>query len=148
MEYLDPTSLTALDKELFTDVTAGERYETDILMQACFRDAPAYFIIHLENQSKSESQFGKRMFRYFARLHEKHDVPIYPIVVFSYDKPQLAASHTYRVAFADKVVLDFNYEVIQLNRLDWRSFLQQPNPVASALMAKMNMSLPTDRGSS
>jgi hypothetical protein len=34
--------------------------------------------------------------------------------------------------------------VIQLNRLNWRDFLQQQNPVASALMAKMNIA-PEDR---
>ena len=28
---------------------------------------------------------------------------------------------------------------MQLNRLNWRDFLNQPNPVASALMAKMNI---------
>jgi hypothetical protein len=28
---------------------------------------------------------------------------------------------------------------VQLNRLNWRDFLNQPNPVASALMAKMNI---------
>ncbi|MCA2523750.1 DUF4351 domain-containing protein, partial [Microcystis sp. M61BS1] len=31
------------------------------------------------------------------------------------------------------------YQVVQLNRLNWRDFLNQPNPVASALMAKMNI---------
>ncbi|MCA2612297.1 MAG: DUF4351 domain-containing protein, partial [Microcystis sp. M27BS1] len=35
--------------------------------------------------------------------------------------------------------LEFNYQVVQLNRLNWRDFLNQPNPVASALMAKMNI---------
>lgn len=38
-----------------------------------------------------------------------------------------------------KVILQFNYDVIQLNRLNWRYFVQQQNPVASALMAKMNI---------
>jgi hypothetical protein len=34
--------------------------------------------------------------------------------------------------------IEFNYVAIQLNRLNWRDFLKQPNPVASALMSKMN----------
>ena len=34
--------------------------------------------------------------------------------------------------------------VIQLNQLHWRDFLQQPNPVAAALMAKMQID-PVDR---
>lgn len=37
------------------------------------------------------------------------------------------------------MVLQFNYDVIQLNRLNWREYLQQQNPVASALMTKMNI---------
>jgi hypothetical protein len=35
--------------------------------------------------------------------------------------------------------LQFNYDVIQLNRLNWRDFVRNQNPVASALMAKMNI---------
>jgi len=36
-------------------------------------------------------------------------------------------------------VLDFSFQAIQLNRLNWRDYLRQANPVASALMAKMNI---------
>jgi hypothetical protein len=41
-------------------------------------------------------------------------------------------------------VLEFNYSVIQLNRLHWRDFLRQENPIAAALMAKMQIQ-PEDR---
>lgn len=34
MAYLEPDSVMFLDKEVFTDVTAGERYEADLLVQA------------------------------------------------------------------------------------------------------------------
>nr|WP_198648187.1 DUF4351 domain-containing protein [Cyanothece sp. BG0011] len=79
------------------------------------------------------------MFSYFARLHEKFVLPIYPIVIFSYDYPQKAAENKYEIEFPDFKVLDFNYRVVQLNRLNWRDFIDQPNPVASALMAKMKI---------
>lgn len=36
-------------------------------------------------------------------------------------------------------MLRFNYRVIQLNRLDWRDFVQRPNPVAAALMSRMSI---------
>ena len=36
-------------------------------------------------------------------------------------------------------MLDFSFQAIQLNRLNWRDYLRQANPVASALMAKMNI---------
>jgi predicted transposase/invertase (TIGR01784 family) len=34
-------------------------------------------------------------------------------------------------------VLEFNFTAIQLNRLNWRDFIDRPNPVAAALMSKM-----------
>ncbi len=79
------------------------------------------------------------MFTYFARFHEKFVLPIYPIVIFSYSKPKREAISQYVVDFPDFKVLEFNYQVVQLNRLNWRDFLNQSNPVASALMAKMNI---------
>ena len=144
MAYLEPDSLTFLDKEVFTDITAGERYEADLLVQAKFRDEPSCFLIHVENQAKAQANFSKRMFRYFARLSEKYDLPIYPVVVFSYDQPKLAAANQFRVEFPEWRVLEFNYRMIQLNRLNWRDYLGQANPVASALMAKMQI-VPSDR---
>lgn len=143
-EYLDPNSITFLDKEIFTDVTMGEQYETDLIVQVRFAEKEAYFLIHVENQSSRETGFDRRMFRYFARLYEKFNLPVYPIVIFSYDKPKKAAIAYHKVRFPDFEVLKFNYRVVQLNRLNWRDFLEQKNPVASALMAKMSI-LPEDR---
>ncbi|MCT7951573.1 DUF4351 domain-containing protein [Ancylothrix sp. C2] len=84
------------------------------------------------------------MFRYFARLTEKYRLPVYPIAVLSFNSPRTVQPKVYQVAFPNKVVLQFDYDVIQLNRLNWRDFLRQQNPVASALMAKMNIE-PSDR---
>ena len=144
MAYLEPNSVTFLDKEVFTDVTVGERYEADLLVQAQFRGQSSYFLIHVENQSYNQADFNKRMFRYFARLHEKYALPIYPIVVLSYDRPQKLAESSYLLEFPDFKVLEFNYQVVQLNQLNWRDFLNQPNSIASALMAKMQIR-PKDR---
>ena len=144
MAYLEPDSVTFLDKEVFTDVTAGERYETDLLVQAQFQGKPSCFLIHVENQAAAQANFGKRMFRYFARLYEKYDLPIYPVVMFSYDQPKQAADSKFRIEFPEFNVLGFNYRVIQLNRLNWRDYLGQANPIASALMAKMQIA-PIDR---
>lgn len=58
-----------LDKELFTDVTAGEQYEADLIAKVRFR-AQEFYLIHVENQAKAQSNFGARI-RYFARLNEK-----------------------------------------------------------------------------
>jgi predicted transposase YdaD len=137
--YLEPETLTFIDKEVFTDVTAGAQYEADLVAQVRFRSQESFFLIHVENQAKAQSDFSRRMFRYFARLYEKFALPVYPIALFSYDIPQRPEPNYHLVSFPDFEVLKLNYRVIQLNRLNWRDFLNQQNPVASALMAKMNI---------
>ena len=137
--YLQPDSVVFLDKELFTDIAGRERREADIVVKAQFRDRPTFFLIHIEHQSEAQADFSRRMFRYFTRLYEKYELPVYPIVIFSYDAPLREEPTSHRVAFSDITVLNFTYRVIQLNHLHWRDFLRQPNPVASALIAKMGI---------
>ncbi|MDJ1181374.1 DUF4351 domain-containing protein [Roseofilum sp. BLCC_M91] len=144
INYIDTQSIILLDKEVFTDVTEGEKHESDLIFQVKFRGKPSYFLVHVEAQSSSKKDFERRMFVYFARLHEKFALPVYPIVLFSYDTPLKEAKNKYKVTFPDLNVLQFNYQVVQLNRLNWRDFLNQPNPIASALMAKMRID-PQDR---
>lgn len=141
-EYLEPDSIEFLDKEVYTDVTAGERHEVDLAVKARFKGQESFFLIHVEPESsrrRKRGMFGKRMFGYFARLSGDHDLPVYPIAILTYDKPKNPELDFYRVAFPDKVVLEFHFTVIQLNRLNWREFLRHDNPVASALMAKMGV---------
>ena len=139
---IDRDSIQFLPQEVFTDVTSGEKKEIDLLVQCRFQQQDTCFLIHVENQSYTETAFAKRMFKYFARLHEKYDLPIYPVVIFSFDEPKRAEPQNYSVTFSDLKVLEFQFVAIQLNRLNWRDFLTQSNPVAAALMSKMN--IPTD----
>jgi hypothetical protein len=135
--YLEPDSLVFLDKEVFTDVTAGDKHEADIVARAKFRDQEAFFLIHVEDQEEPQEGFPKRMFRYFARLREKYDLPVYPVALFTFSAPQRPEPDSFAVAFPDFTPLEFRFRAIQLSRLHWRDFLRQPNPVASVLMAKM-----------
>jgi hypothetical protein len=136
-KYLEKHSIEFIDKEIFTDVTAGEKREADLIVKCRFLGRETFFLIHIEHQSKREKNFAQRMFFYFARLTEKFDLPVYSIALFSYDKPRTQEKNRYTVEFLDHKALEFNFVVIQLNRLNWRDFLKQENPIASALMAKM-----------
>jgi hypothetical protein len=139
LEYLDIDTITFVNKELFTDVVRGEKKIMDIVAQAQFQQQNYSFLIHIENESSSKTDFNQRLFRYFCNLYLRFDRPIYPIVVFSYDSPQRLDKSNFVIDFPDKQVLNFDYEIIQLNRLNWRDFLQHQNPVAAALMAKMRI---------
>ncbi|WP_420832788.1 hypothetical protein [Nostoc edaphicum] len=50
-----------MDKEVFTDVTAGEQYEADLVVQVKFREQKTFFLVHIENQSYSQADFGRRI---------------------------------------------------------------------------------------
>ena len=142
--YLEADSLVALDKEVFGDVDSEDKYEADLVIKAHFKAQDAFFLIHVEHQSYDQSIFGARMFRYFIRLYEKYKMPVYPIAIFSYDTPYRPEPDKFTISFPNKEVLELRYDVVQLNRLDWRTYLTKPNPIASALMAKMAIA-PADR---
>jgi hypothetical protein len=139
LEYLDTSTITFVNKELFTDVVRGEKKIMDIVVQAQFQQQNYSFLIHIENESSSKTDFNQRLFRYFCNLYLRFDRPIYPIVVFSYDSPQRLDKSNFVIDFPDKQVLNFDYSIVQLNRFDWRDFLKHKNPLAAALMAKMRI---------
>jgi predicted transposase YdaD len=66
LEYLDTNSVNFLDKEIFTDVTQGEKYESDLVAQVKFRGEQSFFLVHIEAQSTARSGFNRRMFNYLA----------------------------------------------------------------------------------
>lgn len=121
------------------DLTSGEEKVIDLLVEVRQAGEAMAFLVHLEAQASSEANFTRRMFFYFARLYQKYLQRVYPIVVFSFDEPYREEPHQHRVAFPSLKVLEFNFESIQLNRLNWRDFLNQQNPVAAALMSKMKI---------
>lgn len=138
--YLDPTSIEFLDKELFTEKPPGEKRNADLVAKARFRGVTAYFLIHVEPESsrrRKRGAFAWRMFDYFAMLTREHRLPVYPVALLSYDTPRDLEADSLRIEFPDKTVLEFRFTVIQLNRLNWRDYLQHDNPAAAALMAKM-----------
>lgn len=136
---IDSDSITFLQQEYFADLVEGEEKVIDLLAEVKQSGREATFLVHVEAQATSEAKFNRRMFYYFARLHQWHNKDIYPIVIFSFDQPYRAEPDAYTVEFPGLRVLDFRFHTIQLNRLNWRDFIDRPNPVAAALMAKMQI---------
>ena len=136
---LDRDSVEFLDKEIFTDVTHGDRHEADIVAKARFQGKELAFLIHVEPQARHEDDFARRMFTYCARLLEKYGIPVYPIALFTFPTPRTQEPSEYKIEFPDLMVLTFKFRVVQLNRLAWRDFLDRTNPIAAALMANMAM---------
>jgi hypothetical protein len=60
----------------------------------------------------------RRMFDYFALIHRKFGLPVYPIAVFSFDRPVAAVPTEYRVNAFDFDPLHFQFRSVQLNRME------------------------------
>jgi hypothetical protein len=112
--------------------------------QVRLRHHPATLLIHLEHQAQADAALDRRMFRYFARLYDRYDQPISPIARCSYPRPRRPAADRHELRAAQRTVLTFQYQVVQLNRMDWRAYLTTSNPAAMALMARMRIA-PEDR---
>ena len=138
-DVLDKDSITFLPQEILTDVRKGEKKIIDVLVQAKYKNETTLFIIHIEHQSYIQKDFSERMFLYFADLFKIYGIPIIPIVIFSHDAPLTIQPASFNISARGKSVMQFDYEVVQLNQLDWQDFVNKQNPVASALMSKMHM---------
>ena len=96
-------------------------------------------LIHIEIQVAKREGFAKRMFKYFASLILKEDLPVIPIAVFAADHVSQKEEPTcYSVTFPFGKVLNYHFFKVELKRLFWRDYLDSKNPVALALMSKMS----------
>jgi hypothetical protein len=136
---IDPESIRFMPQEYFADLVEGDEKIIDLLIEVKLFGQDTTFLFHIEAQSYSESKINRRMFYYLARLHQNYVKAIYPIVIFSFDQPYRAENNTFKIEFPNLKVLEFRFHAIQLNRLNWRDYIDRPNPVAAALMSKMKV---------
>ena len=137
--YLEPNSISFLEQASLKDVNNRKRDENNLVVKAKFREQESFFLIYWDNHEQASEDFSQQVFHYFSYLYKQYGLPVYPIAIFADDEPDSLQPNSYQVKFHDQVVLEFNYALIQLNHLSWRNFWRQHNPVASALMARMNM---------
>ncbi|AGE21877.1 hypothetical protein GHH_c13400 [Geobacillus sp. GHH01] len=135
-EHIDFRHLSFLSEELFTDVTAGEKYRVDLLVETKLKGEDGLIIVHIENQSYVQPSFPERMFIYFSRLFEKYRTNIVPIAVFSYDAIRdETSSFTLQLPFGN--ILHFRFFTVELRKQNWRNYIRSENPIAAALLSKM-----------
>lgn len=136
---IDPDSIEFVDKEIFAPFLQSQEYEVDILVKCKIAGEQRFVIIHIENQAKKQGGFGGRMFDYFVVVRAKFGLRIYPIALLSYDKPKNVDSNLYTETEFGMEVVRYQFQTIQLNRLKWQDYIGNGNPVAVALMTKMNV---------
>ncbi len=142
---LDRRQVELLDKELiWIRRRFGKAKFVDLVAKVTLKGAPGFILVHVEHQARRDPAIARRMFLYAAWLLERYGLPVWPVLLTSYAQPRRAEPDRYEMTVRGKPIITFHYSVVQLNRLDWRDFLEHPNPVAAALMARMNIA-PGDR---
>jgi predicted transposase YdaD len=142
---LDRRHVELLDKELIWIRRHFRKAKfVDLVAKVKLKGTPGFILIHIEHQARRDPAMARRMFLYAAWLLERYGLPVWPVLLTSYAQPRRAEPNRYEMAVRGKPIITFHYTVVQLNRLDWRDFLAQPNPVTAALMVRMNLA-PADR---
>jgi len=142
---LKPGRIELLDKELLESAGRSARPRfVDLVAKVQFRRQAGFVLVHVEHWSSRRSDARRRMFFYAARLMEERRLPVYPVLLTSYDRPLSREPDRYVVEVRGLRVVEFGFRVVQLNRLGWRDYARKPNPAAAALMARMRIA-PVDR---
>lgn len=134
---IDYSSLQFLSQEIVTDLAEGEKHYVDILAEVKIKSENGCILIHVEPQSYRQKNFNRRMFKYFCRLFLKHNKKILPIALFSHDS-LVNEENSFEVSFPFLEVMRFEFFKVQLKRIPWRAYIRSDNPVAAALLSKMN----------
>ncbi len=123
----------------------GERSRrADLVARARLRGASqeTFFLVHVEHEANNKDPLGfpRRMLQYALYLHDTTGLEVYPIALVSYAAPKRPLSDRFELFGPDgHQIFCFHYRLIQLNRLSWRDYTRNPNPVAAALMSRMGI---------
>ena len=144
-DKLDFENLEFLDKEIFLyGVSKNEKNYVDLVCKAPMLDEnkeSKLILIHVEIQSTKDNNMARRMFNYCCQLRLREDLDIIPIVLFADNfKWKKEVKNYYDMDYNNKKYLHFEYEQIKLLHLDAKDYLNNANPLAQALMAKMDLS--------
>jgi len=138
---LSQATIHFLDKELIRQQGGLRKTKlVDLVARVKLGQGEGFVLLHIEHQARRERDIGRRLFLYAAWLMQRYGLPVYPILLTSYDQPREPEPSRYEMAVSGFRVLDFRFRVVQLNRLNWRSYARTRNPAAAALMAKMRIS--------
>ena len=135
-QLLDRNHLKFSPQEVIPDILEKNKHVVDILVETRLRDEEGVVLVHVENQAQRDPKYNQKMFLYFCALYQKYRRKILPIVVYAHDS-EIEERSSYSLGFSFHRAIRFEFLPVHLKRLDWRQFIQQPNPVAAALLSKM-----------
>jgi hypothetical protein len=138
---IDFSRVEFLREEYFTDLPRGKRRLLDLVVKVgLLAGGEKFVLVHVEFEaSRKERQFPLAMYLRHCQLFLRHRTPIIPIAMFTDDAVwKTPVPDFFELNLSGKTYVRFEYHLIKLKHLDYRRFLKSQNPLAYALMAKMN----------
>lgn len=142
-ELMDFSTVEFLRDEHFTDVPRGRKKQMDLVARVRLKDGGfRCVLVHFEFESRRLTvDFGDRFFQYFCQLYLRHRVPVVAVAVFTgKGTAKTTIPESFELRLTERCGVKYDFHVVNLSQLDYRSFLESNNPLAYALMAKMNWS--------
>jgi hypothetical protein len=126
------------NKEVFKSFPDGMRREPDVVaLVRTWEGDPEIVVVHIEAQSKTELDFGRRMFEYYSLLWLQFDAPVFPIVLYVKEGGRQGLSTAeYRRELFGREIVRFRYASVALARLSAQEYLGK-GPLGTALSSLM-----------
>jgi len=127
-----------LDKELgVMNPNPGRKSATkfvDKLAKVFLRDGTEEWVLcHVEVQGANDKEFAKRMFKYYARIFDRHDRPLTAIAIFTgKDGKKLPGMYVRKYEGAELI---YKYNTLCILDYEDRSLAENPNPFALVILA-------------
>lgn len=139
---IDFRKVEFLDKEHFTDLVKGRKRVLDLVAKVgLLAGGEEFVLVHIEFESSRPGlDFAERMFQYHCQLYLRHRKPIVPVVLFTDDAkwPLSDLKTSFELSFEGRSYSRFEYVALKLRNIDHRKYLRSHNPLAYALMCKMD----------
>ncbi len=146
-DRLDLSRVQWLEQELMPDPPDGERHVVDSVAKLTTREpvgGACLALVHVEIESPDRTTLLKpRLPRYYNHLHERHGLPVLPIVVYLKVGLDGIGVDTVVETFWELEVNTFRYLYVGLPGLEAESYLRGDNWLGVALSALMK--LPKDK---
>src|SRR5207245_6215643 len=122
------TRFSSSTRNSFARGASGDRPSWWIRVR--FHGEESFILVHVEHQGRRKSDTARRLFLYAAWLMDRYSLPVYPVLVTSYDRPHSLEPDRFVMEVRGLQVLDFRFRVVQLNRLNWRDYVRLKKPAA------------------
>ena len=156
------------DKESFTDIPAGFRRQSDLVLKLRERDGGrALFILLIEVEDRQgrtrpvyashvkeaardvgaeedaeptewKADIGERLLTYHGALWSRYHLPMVPVVLYLFKAADGLVEARYRHEVLGKTFMELTYLTVGLPRLNAEAYLGRGRSLAGALAALMN----------